>query len=577
VSAPAARAGVALGGLRPQVPGLSFAAALPGGGLLLGGRGGELRVYRAGSPEPAQRRRLEGGLEDAAWLAGRQELVVLRPGGALERYTWSQAEGLGEEPEAIRVPGEVRCLAPAGAGRLLLGLEDGRAGWVDLEAPGVLRAAVTLGGAVSRVAATPEGELLAATDRVGLRVWRADSGESRLQLTGPVAPHYPRGRLALALDPQGRRAFLFLGDRGELRSWVLGEGPREPRLAAYLGGAGTLLVEPGGEHLLLGAQSRVHRVEAAGLEDVQVLDGGAPWQTPLALHGGELLVGFKDRFLARWRLADGDRLDPEPGHPGEVRAVALSPAGTRAVTGSDEGDLCWWDAHSGVLERRLEKVGGFGFEALEVAEDGEVRVRAWGTWLRIPLAGDPEPAEAPAVRGVASPAGLRRANLDYVGSIRIEEEGVELARFETPGGRVEAAAFHPSGRAVLSVDGDRRLRLWGLVAARLLEERELDEAVWPARGRRRPGLLVSPRGDALVVLAEGDDLLLLGLEEVRRGGAGAELRLGWERRLRPHQDVVSAAAFSEDGAWLITGSPDGTARVQAVGPGGRARGGEALP
>jgi WD40 repeat protein len=63
--------------------------------------------------------------------------------------------------------------------------------------------------------------------------------------------------------------------------------------------------------------------------------------------GGRALSGSHDRTLRWWDLGAGSCLRVLAGHTGFVTAVAVSPDGGRALSGSVDGTLRWWDLGQG--------------------------------------------------------------------------------------------------------------------------------------------------------------------------------------------------------------------------------------
>src|SRR5438128_9360852 len=97
-------------------------------------------------------------------------------------------------------------------------------------------------------------------------------------------------------------------------------------------------------------------------------------------------------------------------------------------------------------------------------------------------------------------------------------------------------------------------------------------AAAPARGQTRQALrLVTPEGHTRVITsaAFSPDGRWVVTASKDRTARIWEVKTGREVvLLRGHADAVSAAAFSPDGRWVVTASEDRTARVWDVATGG---------
>jgi WD40 repeat protein len=116
------------------------------------------------------------------------------------------------------------------------------------------------------------------------------------------------------------------------------------------------------------------------------------------------------------------------GHERQVSAVAVTPDGQRALSGSGDMTLRLWDLASGV-QRRLFEVHTSWFTAVAATPDGQHAI-----------------------------SGL------YDGTLILWDldSGAELCRFEGHQRWVTAVAVAPDGRRALSASDDATVRLWDL-------------------------------------------------------------------------------------------------------------------
>ncbi len=251
-------------------------------------------------------------------------------------------------------------------------------------------------------------------------------------------------------------------------------------------------------------------------------------------------------------------------HESEVRAVAFSPDGQTLATGSGDGTVRLWNVSSGEERSRMAKMKS-----------------VWDLDF--------------------SPDGSRLVGAGFDGYAHIWDvtDGQEVQRMKHPLPRVERVVFSPSGRHLVTVDGDAysgvekesTVRLWDTKSAALIATFGQGKAADVAFSPDGKYLATAPAsyndssahlwdmstmkevrhmehdGGALESVAfspDGKYLVSTGTDRTARLWA---LPGGDELFHVYHQERVITATFSVDGAYLVTGSQDGTARVWTV-PGG---------
>jgi WD40 repeat protein len=220
--------------------------------------------------------------------------------------------------------------------------------------------------------------------------------------------------------------------------------------------------------------------------------------------------------LRLWDLATGQEVRQFAGHTQLVRAVAFSPDGKLAVSGSYDKTVRLWDVASGKEVRTL------------TGNNAPVYAVAFSPGGRYLLSGSSD----------------RRARLWDV------ETGAELREFAGHTELVSSVAFSPDGRRVLTGSHDTTVRLWDLPSgAELRRLAGHADLVWAvafapdgkqalsASGGRLKGNTVGPGTDY--------GLRLWDLE----GEAPA-------LRLPPQAHPVNCAAFSPDGKRAVWGGDD---------------------
>jgi cytochrome c len=156
------------------------------------------------------------------------------------------------------------------------------------------------------------------------------------------------------------------------------------------------------------------------------------------------------------------------GHGGPVRAVAVSPDGRRAVSGSFDARVILWSLASGTAERVLR----FHDKAVNAAvflEEGRIATSGEDAAIAIWRPGSARPERvlnghtAPVVNLAVSPDGRTLASASWDGTARLWSlaDGTSRA-LEGHRQNVNGVAFTPDGRSVVTVGYDLTLRIWPL-------------------------------------------------------------------------------------------------------------------
>jgi WD40 repeat protein/serine/threonine protein kinase len=287
---------------------------------------------------------------------------------------------------------------------------------------------------------------------LGGEAWLREKARALLESSLPAAPDDPArlGGLAHVLREMGE---------GEAADRLLGEAAsRHPDRA--------------GE----GAE-RVREL-VPGAERGRVLKGLAAAATSLAAGRGRAVFAAAgaDRRVRVWDGATGASLRTLTLSGGRVRALALTPDGSRLLVTGDELALEVWDAETGQLVRALPRHTGFG-TCLAVSGDGSLavtgasdrHVRVWDLAAGRLLAVLEGHAEAVSCVDL-EPSARRGLSGGLDGSLRVWDlaRGAATADLASHKGRVAAACFLPGGEGALSGGEDRLVRHWDVSGARLV-------------------------------------------------------------------------------------------------------------
>jgi WD40 repeat protein len=469
-------------------------------------------------------------------------------------------------------------------------------------------------GAVHDVALLPDGDrVLSASADGTLILWHIESGETVRTFTGHESAVW-----SVAVSPDGRTALSGAGD-GALILWDLDSGEVLRQMEGHTDAVYSVTIGPDGRQALSGSADRnvilwdlesgaaLHWMTGVADAVAGSREGGghfdSVWGVAFHPDGRTAVSVSQDEFVILWDLetgqlasridadigmfgiamsSDGRRalvgtldnrvllLDLESGqllsqlrgHTARVRAVAFTPDGRSALSGSDGGTLRLWNLFNGAEMRSIMydyalepaaaavAVSLDGQRGLTALWNGEISLWGYASGEEIHrLRGHTQMAFGGVLflpdgrRAVSGAGDIYGASSDNTLRVWDVETGEELLRLEGHTDKIWDIAVSGGGRFGASASHDGTVRLWDLESG---EGRVLHD-VYPQAAR---SVAFSPDGRFLVVgLAKGQSdtpdysLRLLDTE------TGGEIR-----RLVGHEDVVGDVAFSPDGNLILSGS-----------------------
>ncbi len=330
-----------------------------------------------------------------------------------------------------------------------------------------------------------------------IRVWDASTSAP----VGPVLPH-PRGTWALAKSPDGRTVLSGSGDFGDLprevRLWEQTPDHPSNRVLPHPAPVLAAALSPDGKTVLTGCadgNARVWNAASGQIRGPLLAHRMAVQAVAFSPDGKIALTGSIDRAARLWNLSTGKTLGAPMNHQSEVFAVCYSPSGKMILTASRDGTARLWDAET---------------------------AQPTGVILRHPYS----------IRDNSSSLGLDSQTREQTSLIN-------------------AIAFSPDGKTVLTGSVDATARLWDVVTGKLIGEPFLHEGDVNA-------VAFSPDGEAILTSTRWKTHLW----DVS-GSAHNRLRL-------KHPQWVGAVAFSPDGKTILTGTADANP-LHLIGPMGQAR------
>lgn len=435
---------------------------------------------------------------------------------------------------------------------------------------------------------------------------RKDAGPKAWQpLAGAALPIY-----AAALDGDGR--FVACGRGNQILLHEVPTGRFAGRLidpavtaagrpagqgaAAHLDLVQSLAFDPSGRLLASGGFREVklwRRPDPVRSADVPV-PGGVTTSLTVSDDGAMAAVGGQDGSILLWDPVAAKAMRTLTGHAAAVTGLRFAADAGRLYSASLDGSLRGWSTADGAALGRIDT--SLPVTALTLAgAEHPVLVSAGTDFVLRQWAPPDRPARrselaAPAVRGRLAPDRSRWAVATAAGQVLVVDAATGAVASTLAGheGPVHAVHFSADGGLLATAGADRTVRLWdpagGAAVAVLRGARAAVTAVGlladppqvvcgDVAGRlvswrwheQAPQPVPEPLESAPTAVAQSADGTLLALAAAV-GGRPAVIvkRVDTGRTtatLLGHDGPITALAFSPDGARLVSGSVDRTARV----------------
>jgi WD40 repeat protein len=401
--------------------------------------------------------------------------------------------------------------------------EDGTARLWDAATGSVVRTLEDEPRGIAWATFSADGRLVATAREKTVRVWNARTGERLSEM---------RGHNDWVFFVQFRRdgnVALSASSDGTARVWETRTGLPLLELRGHTGAVYTARFSVDGELVVTTSSDGTARVwdVSTGRE----LRAHRDWVMSAAFspEGEELLTVGADGDLYLWEGRTGKRVDRiVEAHDEGITSVQYSPDGSQFVTSSQDETARVRDATTGetisTLEYYLgdddESHGHFGdVNSAAFSPDGKLVVTASSDWT----------------------ARIWDASTGKEVQVLTRDPEVDLP--QSHNGQALHAAFSPDGDTIVTVGADNLAHVW---------DAETGEHRRAFRGHNDAVISVDfhPTNERLVVTASRD--FSARVWNVETGALVA---------LLSHPGSVATASFSPDGAWIVTGGPQGVTRV----------------
>ncbi|MEA2906657.1 MAG: cytochrome c [Alphaproteobacteria bacterium] len=200
------------------------------------------------------------------------------------------------------------------------------------------------------------------------------------------------------------------------------------------------------------------------------------------------------------------------GHGGPVRALAISPDGTTAISGSFDSSAIRWSLETNAAEQVLRFHDG-AVNAVAILNDGRIATSGEDARIAIWTPGAQQPSAvleghtAPVVALALSPDGTTLASASWDHTARLWPLAGGAPRvLEGHAQNVNGVAFAPDGGALVTVGYDATLRIWPLAG---------DAPVTVTLPAPLNAVAVAPDGEIVAAGADGKVYVLSAAGELR--------------------------------------------------------------
>jgi WD40 repeat protein len=471
--------------------------------------------------------------------------------GALEQTRQSGTVGIlhghSRSVYTVAVSPDGKLVATGGA--------DGAVRLWDLKTHRQVRALENQRAGVIGLAFSPDGQVLASSDRTRVHLWNPTSGEHLATLRG-------EGSISdgLAFTAHGRG--LVAGYvRGEWRSWTLARGApvgkRRTVRAPETDFVRAMDFSPDGRLVAfvpLGVPRVVLQDARRGVvqRGPEIRPGEGTSSVTFSPDGRTLATAGRSNKIVLWSVRTHRRLGVLRTGTREVSTLAFSPDGRRlAASGSDNSISIWNVSHRQRLGRPLKAhagsilglaFSGDGRRVLSAGQDGTVTISDAQAASRY--------GRSVASYGFYMPSALSATyavldNYDALGVVDLRS-GQPMRRIPGSSGFANAAAISADGTTMAADLGTRRVRVWdtrsrkSLGTSVKLSTSYIDAVALNADGRR---------------IAAGDGSLVR-VWDVRGGTLRTRIKTG----MKP----VARVALSPDGNTVAIADREGTVELWAA-------------
>jgi WD40 repeat protein len=394
---------------------------------------------------------------------------------------------------------------------------------------------------------------------------------SRVDLEVARLPH-DKDVLAVAFSPDGRRALTGSSDK-TARIWEVKTGQLLQRLAGHTAAVTGVWFSSDGDRVLTlsnDATCRLWRAAPAGADKQSAIatlsePAKEPWLCRFSPDGLRILSVTNSTTARLWDGKTGQPIGSLTGHPSPVLLASFSPDSQRVLTAADKVAFLW-EAGSGrllaTLRGHIDNVKDAVFSpdgSRIVTTSADQTARLWdgrtGQFLKV-LAGHGGTVYS-ATFTLANGKAIMTISSDGTARLWDSQTGQSLFLPVSHPRFSEILALSKDGGRMVTLNDSGTLELWDRILGHMRASLSVgasgasgDAAAAPSGGASSIPVAFSPNGRRIVTGSPD------GLARIWDGRSGQALIA-----LKGHKGRIHALAWSADSSLILTGSADGTARI----------------
>ncbi len=401
---------------------------------------------------------------------------------------------------------------------------------------------------------------------------------------------------AANFSSNGRYIVTGSGD-GTAKVWEVSTSRELKTLAGHTGEVSAANFSSDGHYIVTGSSDGTAKVwEVSTGRVLKTLSGhkGYVSAANFSSDGRYIVTGSSDGTAKVWEVSTGRVLKTLSGHKGSVSAANFSSDGRYIVTGSRDGTAKVWEVSTG---RELKTLSGHSgnVSAANFSSDGRYIVTgSWDSTAKVwEVSTGHELKTLSGQSGSVSAANFSSDGRYIVtgswdGTAKVWEvsTGRELKTLSGHTADVSVVNFSPDGRYIVT-GGCRDRKVYPIYDGISIPAESSDKTakVWEVSSGRELKTLSGPSGNVLAANISSDGCFIVTggryrktypmsddstIPIMRRDGTAKVWDLSSGRELKTflgHTGEVSAANFSSNGRYIVTGSSDKTAKVWEISTG----------
>ena len=475
---------------------------------------------------------------------------AITSGGDGKVRIWDLTTG-AQGQELVGHHGPLRSVAITADGtRAITSGGDGKVRIWDLTTGAQLRELARRADPAWSVAITADGTRAITSGADGkLRVWDPTTGAQLRELKGHSKSRWWVPVVAITAD--GKRAITSGGDR-KVRVWDLTTGTNHEFTSSgrYRGDLLTISADGAraitkddrdGEVWVWDLTTGTQHHLTGSVRSVAMTPDGTR-----AITGGPTTMGGDESIVRVWDLTTRTQLRELTSHGDRVESVAISADGLRAITGGQDGKMRVWDLTTGTQQPQSAS-GASVVHSVASTPDGCCAITGEDGTLRVwePTTGTQQREFSTYGRGVyelAISSDGTRAFICEGGEVRVWDltSGISHA-LSSYIGLVHSVAVTSDGTCGITGGGDGRLRVWDLTTG--TQQQELTSDAYSVLA-----VAITPDGTRAITGGPAATDLEDGVVQVWDLSAGIP-----QQELFIHAGRVESVAITPDGTRAITG------------------------